>query len=139
MVQITVPEDVGSDLRVLPEGTYKMQLKNFIAKMSQAGQPKLIARFVVQTEYEGKHPKGYISTVGETVLEDYSLQPQALFKLNSLYQQATKSKLPQGDFSHEEFCEAMNNALQGIEVQADLYTDTYTGEERTKVKELMVL
>lgn len=136
MVKIHVPEDIGSDLRVVPEGTYKAIVKKFIPKMSTtSNQPKLVCRLTIQSEAPGKHGKDYISTIGETILDDFSLQEQAIWKLNSLYKQITNERIPMGDYTHEQFAELMNEHLGGAEVNIDVYTDDSQGDERSKIKQ----
>lgn len=134
-MQIHVPENVGGELRVLPEDTYTAVIDKFIYKTSKSSQqPKLIGRFIIKSEYTGKHKKDYVSTVGEMVLEDFSLQPQAIFKLNDLFKKITKERIPIGDYDEQSFCEMINDRLAGTELKIDVYTDNYTGTERSKIR-----
>lgn len=137
-IKISIPENVGGELRVIPEDTYEVAIQDLfygISKTSQ--QPKVTIKWVVQSEYSGKHDKDYQSTVGENVLEAYSLQPNAVWKLNSLYKLATGNRLPMGDYEPEEFTSMIKDALIGFEAMADVATDTGLGDERSVIKNLV--
>ena len=142
-MQIHVPEDVGGeDLRVLPEDTYQASLSDWFLGKSKAGQPKLTAKWVITSECNDPDvvkDKKYESTIGADVLDNYSLQPQALWKLNGLYKQVTGEKLPHGDFDEEGFHQMIKESLLGIEAELDIVTDTGSGEERSNVKKVIVL
>lgn len=138
MIKITVPEDLGGELRVLPEDTYEASIQDIFYGMSKtSGAPKLTVKWVVQSEYSGKHGEDYVSTVGENVLEAYSLQPNALWKLNNLYKTTTGERLPQGDYQPEEFVDMVKNALIGAECLIDVMTDSSQGRERSVVANIL--
>ena len=119
MPKITVPSDMGSDLMQFPAGAYDFALKDIILGVSSTNNPKLTFRWICQSESENMKDFGkkYISTMGATLLDTYSLQPQALFKLNGIYKQATGDQLPHGDFEMEEFVEIVKEALQGAQAR----------------------
>lgn len=133
MVKISVPQDIGGDLRILPEDTYRATIQDVFYGVSKSKQPKLTVKWVVQSEYSGKKGKGHISTIGENVLETFSLQPQALWNLNTLYKDITGEKLPHGDFTAEEFTQLVKDAIKGAEFDIDVGTSTESGEERSTV------
>ena len=68
-MQIHVPEDLGGKLRALPEDTYLAAIQDMFLGESRTGNPKLTVKWVVRSEYSGKHGKDYVSTIGENVLE----------------------------------------------------------------------
>jgi hypothetical protein len=122
-MQVHVPEELGGSLRVLPEDTYDAVIQDMFLGVSKTGNPKLTVKWLVQSEYTGEKDEDYISTVGENVLETYSLQPQALWNLNDLYKSVTGDRLPQGDYDEEEFLEMLKNALLGASMKIRLITD----------------
>ena len=140
---IRVPENVGGELRLLPEDTYDATLQDlFLGKSTASGQPKLTAKWVITSEYSGKKGKDYISTVGESVLESYSLQPQALWKLNTLYKKCTGKTLndafdPEQEYTEEEFAEMVKSALIGFDAKIRTIIDSTTGDDRTTVEEIL--
>jgi len=135
-MRIIVPEDIGGELRKL-EGPCRATLDKIIIGKSKANQPKATFRYVITDDSQLKIPEGQPSAVGETVLETFSLQPQAMFRLNDLYKAALGERLPQGDFSLEEFEAALNDALAGTEwnlmLELQVPTDGSSTEERTNV------
>jgi len=135
-MRIIVPEDIGGELRKL-KGPCKATLDKIIIGKSKANQPKATFRYVITDDSQLKIPEGQPSAVGETVLETFSLQPQALFRLNDPYKTVTGERLPQGDFSHEEFEGTLNDALAGTEwnlmLELQVPTDGSSTEERTNV------
>jgi len=135
-MRIIVPEDIGGELRKL-KGPCKATLDKIIIGKSKANQPKATFRYVITDDSQLKIPEGQPSAIGETVLETFSLQPQAMFRLNDLYKTVTGERLPQGDFSHEEFEAALNDALAGTEwnlmLKLQVPTDGSSTEERTNV------
>jgi hypothetical protein len=113
-MRITIPEEIGSSLRLLPEGVAVATLEKIMIGESKAHQPKATFRYTITEEMEGV-PEGEPTTIGEHVLENYSLQPQALWKLNDTYKAVTGDRLPQGDYSPEELLEMLNETLTGTE------------------------
>ena len=136
-IKISIPENVGGDLRLLPEDTYEAAIQDLFFGTSQKGFPKITVKWIVQSEYTGKHGKDYQSTVGENVLEAYSLQPNAVWKLNSLYKLVTGDRLPQGDYTEEEFTSLIKDALIGSEALLDVATDNGSGSDRSIVKNVV--
>jgi len=132
-MQIHVPVDLGGDLRLLPDDTYEAAIQDFFLGKSKEGNPKLTCKWVITSEYTGKHGKGYVTTVGENVLDDFSLLPQALWRLNSLYKAITGEKIPHGDYENEGFLELVKSALVGASGHIELITDDGSGEDRSKV------
>lgn len=138
-IKISVPEDLGGALRVLPEDTYEAAIQDLFYGISRtSSQPKVTLKWTVQSEYSGKHDKDYITTVGETVLESYSLQPKALWKLNNLYKLVTGDRLPHADYEPEEFVQMIKDSLVGSECVIDVATEEQNGSERSVVKNVAV-
>ena len=136
-MQIVVPEDLGSELRKL-EGVAKAQIDKIMPGTSKAGKPKATIKYIITEEMDGI-ADGEASTIGEAVLETFSLQSQALWKLNTLYKQATGERLPQGDYTPEEFISMVEEALIGKEfnlvLELVIPDDGSSTEERTEVSE----
>ena len=134
-MQIQVPEDVGGDLRQL-EGVATVVAQSLSFGTSKSQKPKLTLKYVITEEMDGigdEEP----SAIGETVLETFSLQPQALWKLNELYKSVTGERLPQGDYSQEEFEGMLNEAIIGqnftLVLNLEIPNDGSSTEERTTV------
>jgi hypothetical protein len=139
-VKIHVPEDLGGELRVLPESRYAATAQDVFIGLSQAKQPKVTVKWVITSEpYDIPQESlaGEESTIGETVLDSYSLQPQALWRLNSLYKELTGERLPQGEYSEEEFLGLLKEAIVGQEVILSLESDMGAGQERSKVAKVV--
>jgi len=137
MPKITVPDDLGGDLKVFPEGVYDFVLKDIILGTSQANKPKLTFRWICQSEAENaKEIDDYESLMGETVLDSYSLQSQALWKLNSIYKQMTKEQLPQGDYEMDEFVGLVKDALDGASARVAVQPDE--AGERTEITNITI-
>lgn len=130
-MRIIVPEDLGGELRVL-NGTCHVILEKISFGKSRKNQPKVTFKYLIDQEMEGEE-----NTIGEAVLETFSLQPQALFKLNEVYIQVTGERLPMGEFSEEEFTQMLNETLTGREfnlyLEAQIPADGSSTEERTTV------
>lgn len=141
-MRIFVPEDIGGELRKLA-GPCKAVIEKIMIGKSKAGQPKATFRYVVTDDSQLNMPENEPSAIGSVVLETYSLQSQALFNVNDVYKQVTGERIPQGDFSPEEFEELLNDALAGTEwnliLQLEVPRDGSSTEERTVVaaKELI--
>ena len=136
-MQITVPEDIGGDLRKM-EGVGNASLSQIIPGKSKAGKPKATIKWILTDELDG-NAEGDASTVGEPVLETFSLQPQALWKLNELYKQATGERIPQGDYDPDSFMSMLEEALVGKEfslvLELVIPDDGSSTETRTEVTE----
>ncbi len=134
-MKITIPENIGGELRKL-EGPCKATLDKVMLGTSKQNQPKATFRYVI-TEEMACVKEGEPSSIGENVLESYSLQPQAIFNLNNVYKEVTGERLPQGDFSKEEFESMLNENLAGSEwtllLELQTPTDGSSTEERTQV------
>ena len=113
-MRIIVPEEIGSELKLLPEGVVRATLEKLMLGKSGSGYPKVTARYLITEEMEGVK-EGEPPTTGEVVLETFSLQPQAMFGLNSLYKAVTGERIPQGDFSPEEFMADLDEKLTDTE------------------------
>jgi len=135
-IKISVPENVGGELRVLPEDTYEAAIQDIFYGLSQSKQPKITVKWVIQSEYSGTKDKDYQSTVGENVLEAYSLQPNALWKLNTLYKTITGDRLPQGDYEPDDFVQMLKDNLIGSEALIDVVTEDMVGSDRSVVRNI---
>jgi hypothetical protein len=146
-MQIKVPSDIGSDLKILPEGVADATISDLFLGTSTTGNPKVTVKYLISSQMPTKgqtyiddngeeqaFPKDF-NTVGEVVLETFSLQPQALFNLNSLWKSVTSSNLPQGDYSPEEFIDLLKEELKGRDFKLALeHGRTNRGEIQTQVK-----
>jgi len=139
-MKIKVPENVGGgDLRVLPvsEPTYEAVLEDIFLGKSGTGNPKATVKYIVTSEYEGKEAKAkdFESTIGATVLETFSLQEQAIWRLNDLFKQCTGERVPQGDFEEEEFLGMLKDAMVGTNFNLMLKNEEDNkGAMRTQVE-----
>ena len=130
-MKIHIPEGLGGELKVM-EGSTKASLDKIVWGLSQTKQPKATFMYTVLDELSTD--KSQPTTVGERVLETFSLQPQALFKLNDVYKAATDEGLPVGDYSEEEFHQLVEDALLETEWQLNLQKGMdQNGKERTEV------
>lgn len=129
---VHIPKGVGSDkLRNDMEGVAAAELTGVFWGKSQAGQPKATLQFTLTEDIEGLEPP----TTGEKVLESCSLQPQALWKLNSYYKEVTSQDFPEGDMSVDEFKEMVEGALLGSTWDLDLKIgQDQKGEPRTEIR-----
>lgn len=119
-IKITIPKDFGGELKQLPEDTYEAVLQDLFGGISQAKKPKITVKWLIQSEYSGEKGKDYESTIGQNVLESYSLQENAMWKLNSLYKQVTDENLPHQDFEMDELVNFLKDALKGQEFKIDV-------------------
>lgn len=140
-MRIHVPEDLGGELRLLPEGPAEATLERIMIGRSKSGQPKATFRYVITQELN-QNP-GEPSTVGEVVLETYSLQEQALWRLNATYKEVTGDRIPQGDYSPEEMEQMLNDALAGstwtLFLANEIPADGSSTEPRTTVKDKVLI
>jgi hypothetical protein len=139
MMEIHIPEDIGGGLRNLPEGTYGGTIQDLFIGTSKAGEPKLTVKWLITTEFTGKQEKGYVSTVGENVLENFSLQPQALWNLNTLYRDVKGIDLAKGDYDAESLEAFLKEALLGVEANLLIEDDTGSGEVRSKITQRVII
>ena len=139
-MQIHVPQDIqSSNLRIFTPGAYDIQLADIFYGTSNTGNPKQTFKYVVLSETEGVDDPDYISTVGENLLETFSLQPQALFRLNDVYNDVCKENLPMGDYTPEEFTAVVKSALVGTVFRAVLDVEPDNrGNERMVVRKRSV-
>jgi len=132
-MKISIPKDLGGELKTLPEGPCRAVIEGISLGKSKADQPKATVRYICLTEL---YPKGAPeSSIGERVLETFSLQSQALWRINDLYKEGTGESLPQGDYEEAELQELLEGALKGTEWNLLLGTEEYEGREQTKVQE----
>lgn len=131
-MNITVPKDMGSDLRLMPEGAYEATIADVYMGVSQANQPKCTIKYTVTSEAEDL-PKGEDTTIGETVLETFSLQPQAMFRLNDLFKDVTGDRLPEGDMTEEEFKNLLIENLKGEDMSIVVETKAGPKGDMTNV------
>lgn len=119
-MKIHVPENLGGDLKVLPEGPCTASIDNITLGTSKAGKPKATVRYILTSEMY--KPEDGQSSVGEVVLETFSLQPQALWNLNSLFKDCTGDSIPQGDHEPAELESILQEGLIGQEFNLILET-----------------
>jgi hypothetical protein len=142
-MKIVVPDDIGGELRILPEETFESTITDIFLGTSAAKQPKLTFKHVLTSESPSLKD-GDPPCLGEIVLDTYSLQPQALFRLNTDFKKVTGSKIPASDspdgYDAEEFLLLMKETFMGTNWTIALETETNPndGEERTKIKEKMI-
>jgi hypothetical protein len=133
-MRITIPEDIDNSLKLLPNGHCTAILTNLVIGKSKTGNPKATAMYTVTSEMFEDPSEG--TTVGEKVLETFSLQPQALFNINGLYKSVTGENIPQGDYDLEEFVNIVLEVVKGQEFNLILEGDiTPNGQQITKVAE----
>ena len=136
-MNIIIPENIGSELRLL-EGTAHVVLEKIMMGKSKTGNPKVTFRYIIDEEMEGYGDGTDIpSAIGETVLETFSLQPQAIFKLNEVFMQVKGERLPMGEYTPEQFEEMLNETLTGTEfhlsLEGQIPADGSSDKERTVV------
>jgi len=118
---IKVPESMGGDLRIIPDGAYEAVISDVFMGKSQAGNAKATVKWIIQSEYEKydqmtkKEKEAFISCVGETVLESFALTENAMWNINGLFKEATDERIPQGDFDIEGFRQILVDGLVGFE------------------------
>lgn len=128
---IKVPKDMGSELRNDMEGVGAAELTKLHWGTSQKNQPKVTIEFVLTEDLPGLEPP----TTGEKVLENCSLQSQALWKINSFYKKVTGEDIPAGDMSYVEFKAMMEDVLIGTSWDLDLQiSPDDKGNPRTGVR-----
>jgi hypothetical protein len=134
-MKITIPDDFG-DIKVLPEGPCTAILSGIFPGTSKSRQPKLTFKWTINSEMYDDPKDG--STVGETVLDTYSLQPQALWRLNEVYKAQTGENLPQGDYDIDGLVKILEEELLHEEANLELLTDLHpdTKAEMTKVNKI---
>lgn len=130
-MKIHIPENIsGGELRLLPEGPAQATIQDIFLGKSKTGNPKITIKWVVTSElFDGDAD----TSIGDNVLDIYSLTEQALWRLNQLYMDATEEPLPQGDYSEEEFLDLLKENLIGLEANLILVTDIVNDKERTKI------
>ena len=119
-MRFVIPENMGSDLRLLPADTYSAEISDIFLGKSQSGQPKATVKYTITSEFTGKRGADFESTIGATTLETFSLQPQALFNINGLYKTANGTNIPQGDFDEEQFLQVLKDGLIGKQFNLQL-------------------
>ena len=127
-MRINIPDSFGSELRKF-NGTCTATIEKLILGKSQQDQPKLTLRYLILDDAGLELQEGEAPAVGENVLETFSLQPQALFRVNDLYKEATNEKLPQGDWDLEEFVAMLTEKLAGTEWNLLLATEIPKGSK----------
>jgi len=103
---ISVPKDLGAGDLMVMSGTCTAQLAKIHYGTSQTGNPKATLEFVLTSEIDDVN-----ESMGAKVLENCSLLPQALWKLNDYYKQVVGEDIPQGDYSQEEFKEIIADII----------------------------
>jgi len=134
-MKISIPNNIGSDLRVLPVGLAEAVVDQLFLGTSKTGNPKVTVRYVVTSEMKTEDDQAP-TTVGENVLETYSLQPQALWRLNQVYKEVAGENLPQGDYEEGVLEEMLNGTLKGTRWVLLLTTElNQEGKEYTSIEE----
>ncbi len=143
-MNVKVPQDIGGgDLRMLPvtNPLYEAQLSDIYLGKSGTGNPKATVKFIVTSDYEGPEAKAkdFEQTKGATILESYSLQEQAIWKLNDLFKKVTGERLPAGETTEEEFLNMLKKALVGTDFKLLMKIGkTNKGEERMEIEKMEV-
>lgn len=135
-MRIVIPENLGGDLVVIPSDSYEAEIQDIFLGESASKNPKATVKYIVLTEYTGKKlPEGIETTVGCVLLESFSLQPQAVWKLNGLWKDVKGENLPQGDFSKEEFEAMLKEELIGkaFTLLVDVKDNPNSGEKMNEV------
>lgn len=145
-MKIHVPEDMGGKLKVLPEVQLNAKVQDLFLGESKANNPKVTVKWVITEECKDKKAMKAIqefnaldTTVGENVLESFSLLPNAIWNLNDFHTDVTGSRLPMGDYSKEEFEAMLKSNLIGAQARLDLTIDHQTGSPRTIVNDRVVI
>jgi hypothetical protein len=137
-MKVRVPEDLGGELRVLPEEAYEAVISDLFLGKSQTGNPKITVKYTITSESTTKE-KGDPSTIGETVLETLSLQEQAMWRTNAFYKTITGERIPQGDYDEIEFVEMLKTACSGVEVIIQVETEeSNKGTSMTQIKSMIL-
>jgi hypothetical protein len=134
-MRIVIPENIGGEIRVLPEGIYDATLDRIIIGKSKEGHPKATVKWIVTSE---NAKDGEQSTIGETILDSYSLQPQALWRINKLYKEFAGIDIPQDDYTAESLLEKLEESLKGVEAKlvCENEINPNTGNPMTKVQQV---
>lgn len=134
-MRIIIPDDIGGEIRALPEGVYDATLDKMMFGKSKEGNPKITVKWIVTSE---NAEDGEDTTVGETILDSYSLLPQALWRLNRLYKEFSGEDIPQSDYSPEEFLTMLEETLKGVsaKVVTENEVNPNTGKPMTKVQQV---
>ena len=141
-MKIHVPENLGAGkLRILPEDTYKAVVSDAFHKIAGSGKPVCYFRWTLKSECTKpniiKDPN-YISTVGEAVLDSYSLQEQAFWRIASDLETLTGESLPEGDYDSEDPVKMIKENVVGCEASIRLEVETTNkGNQRMKVAEII--
>ena len=131
--RVSVPESMGGELKVLPAGPVFATIEDIFLGESATKNPKATVKYILTSEMDGSKERDF-STIGEVVLESFSLQPQAMWRFNDLFKQATGERLPQGDYDKEEFEVMLKENLVGAEFELILEVgETDKGDPRTEV------
>jgi len=137
-MQVKVPESMGGDLRILPTTNplYEAEVADIFLGKSGTGNLKATVKYIITSEYEGPEAKAknFESTIGATVLETFSLQEQAIWRLNTFFKQCTGERIPAGDFSEEDLGNMLKDGCIGTPFSLILKTEVdKNGNDRTAV------
>ncbi len=128
---ISVPKDMGGEIRDDIQGVCKAELTKLHWGQSKQNKPKVTMEFILQEDILGIEPP----TTGEKILEACSLQSQALWKLNGYYKESQKQDIPSKEYTVEEFQELIENALLGSVWDLELMIgEDDKGNPRTQVR-----
>jgi hypothetical protein len=141
-MEIIIPETIESgELKILPAGPAKLALTKMSCKASKtSGNPTIYAVFTVMEEL-ANNPEGAPPTVGEKVMDTFSLQANAIWKLNDLYKAVMGDRIPMGTWStEEEFMVIINDALLNTSWDAMLLVELdQEGKEKMKIDQLQYI
>jgi len=134
-MRFVIPENIGGDLRVLPSDSYDAEVVDIFLGESATKNPKATVKYLITSEFTGKKPADFKSTIGENILETFSLQPQALFNINGMYKSVKGTNIPQGDYDDQEFLQLLKDAFIGqrFKLKVTVEANPNTGEEMSKV------
>lgn len=118
-MEIIIPETIGG---TLPSGTYDVVIESVEIRTSQSGNPKALVRYAVVDNDE---------FAGFSLFENFSLLPQALWRLNDLFRLLKKKNIPKGRYSSDEFEQILNDELRGERLVVSV-TETITDDGTTR-------
>lgn len=130
MEPIHIPENQDfSGFRTLPDGPAVIMLEKMKAGLSKKKQPMITATFVVVEEMANANPDEP-ETVGAKVVEFYSLQENAQFKIIQDYKEVAKENMPHGDYqTAQDLLDVIAPVMEGSEWDAILENEYVPKEE----------
>lgn len=132
-MKVFIPEDLG--LKPIPPGIYKVTATGFEVRTSQQGNIYLRVTFTVLSQ--GPDPD--INTVGRKFSDNFTFTEESIWKLAQLFEAATKTKIPSKEWELDELLAFIQEHVSGKEFLANLATETYEGQVRTRPKDYRAL